>query len=40
MLALCEIRYDYYSRFANTCCTHSTRAFAYPDGAGPINDSQ
>jgi len=27
MLALCEIRYDHYSRVANTCHTHSTRHF-------------
>ena len=27
MLALCEIRYDHYSRVANTYRTHSTRHF-------------
>ena len=40
MLALCEIRYDHYSRVANTCPRIRRDTFDYPDGAEPINDGQ
>ena len=40
MLALCEIRYEHYSRIANSLHAFDAGTFAYPGGAEPINDSQ